>query len=108
MDDLFSKTLPDCTPGVAAPGMIVYGVADGIDHKVPVAAPNGLAPLGEDNLVPAEHLPTPAPIPPPAFVPTYIAAGETFFVPANKQALYALPIVVDGALVIDGTLVEVA
>lgn len=40
-------------------------------------------------------------------VPTYIGPTETFTVPANKQALYALPIVNDGSLVVTGDLVMV-
>lgn len=42
-----------------------------------------------------------------AFVPTYIASGETFTVPAFRQALWAVPIVIDGTLVLDGVLVPV-
>lgn len=41
------------------------------------------------------------------FVPTYIAPTETFIVPANRQALYALPIDNEGIMVIDGFLIEV-
>lgn len=41
------------------------------------------------------------------FVPTLIPAGETFIVPTNKQALYAVPVIADGALIIDGVLVGV-
>ena len=41
-------------------------------------------------------------------VPTLIAASETYTVAANTQALFALPIELDGALVIDGALVEVS
>lgn len=40
-----------------------------------------------------------------AFVPTLIASGATFTIPANKQAVAALPIVIDGTLIIDGSLV---
>lgn len=42
-----------------------------------------------------------------AMTPTLIAAGETFLVPADKQALWAVPIVVDGTLDIEGSLVQV-
>lgn len=85
----------------------MYGVslATATDARFLLGQPNGLAPLGADNLVPVAHLPPPTP---PAFVPTRIRAGESFLVPENTQALYALPIVVDGTLIIDGTLVEVA
>lgn len=40
-------------------------------------------------------------------VPFYIAVGETFTVPEYRQALFAVPIEVDGTLVIDGYLIEV-
>lgn len=41
------------------------------------------------------------------FTPTYIAPGETFTVPANKQVLYAIDIVNEGNLVVNGDLVRV-
>jgi hypothetical protein len=44
---------------------------------------------------------------PGGFVPTYVLPGETFTVPENRQALYALPIVNDGVFIIDGNLVAV-
>lgn len=40
-------------------------------------------------------------------VPTYIAPGETFTVPANRQVLFAIDIVNDGDLIVDGDLVMV-
>lgn len=42
-------------------------------------------------------------------VPLFVAAGETYAVPANAQALYSLPIELDdgAALELDGALVEV-
>lgn len=42
-------------------------------------------------------------------VPFFIPDGETYTVAANKQALYALPIELDGdaVLIVDGALVEV-
>lgn len=40
-------------------------------------------------------------------VPYYIASGETFTVPEFKQATWAVPIIVDGSLVVDGVLVPV-
>jgi hypothetical protein len=42
-----------------------------------------------------------------ASVPYYIASTETFTVPENKQALFSVPIIVDGYIVVDGYLVEV-
>ena len=41
-------------------------------------------------------------------VPTYIAPAEVFTVPAFRQAVWAVPIVVDGVLVVDGALVPVS
>lgn len=40
-------------------------------------------------------------------VPTLIAAGDTFTVPVNKQALFKLPITVEGDLIVRGDLLEV-
>lgn len=42
------------------------------------------------------------------FVPTLIASGATFTVPADTQALFAFPIEVEGFLAVDGMLIEVA
>lgn len=42
-----------------------------------------------------------------AFVPYFIAAGETFTVPEFKQALFAMTIDVEGILTVDGYLIEV-
>lgn len=42
-----------------------------------------------------------------ALPPILIPEGETYTVPENRQAVVALPITVDGALEIDGALVEV-
>lgn len=46
---------------------------------------------------------------PDSAVPFFIPDGETYTVAANKQALFALPIELDGdaSLVIDGALMEV-
>lgn len=41
------------------------------------------------------------------FVPTLIDVGETFVVPVNRQALYAISIVCDGDIIINGDLVMV-
>lgn len=40
-------------------------------------------------------------------VPTLINIGESFTVHVNRQALFTLPITVDGDLVIDGYLIQV-
>ncbi len=40
--------------------------------------------------------------------PTFIPDGQTVIVKANSQMLYALDIVVDGSLIVDGSLVNVA
>jgi len=40
-------------------------------------------------------------------VPVSIATSDTFYVPTNTQVLFALPITVDGTIVIDGELVGV-
>jgi hypothetical protein len=40
-------------------------------------------------------------------VPTFIAAGETFMVPANRQALFTMAIDNEGILDVEGFLVEV-
>lgn len=42
-----------------------------------------------------------------AFTPTLIPDGETFTVPADKQVLFAVPIEIDGGLIIEGALLEV-
>lgn len=40
-------------------------------------------------------------------MPTYIAPGETYYVTINHQGLFSLPITIDGAFEIDGTLIQV-
>ncbi|WP_374248067.1 hypothetical protein [Thermomonas sp.] len=98
--------LEDLPPLSAASAPWVYAKTLGApesqqDGRLSVAMPEGLAPLDANGVVPPEHLP------PPAFVPTLIPAGTTFTVPANTQALYFIPIRIDGDLVVDGTLVEI-
>jgi hypothetical protein len=44
---------------------------------------------------------------PAGFMPTLINDGETFTIPVNRQGLYALPIVNNGTLIIDGDLILV-
>jgi hypothetical protein len=41
-------------------------------------------------------------------VPTFIDVGEIFTVPVNRQALYTLPIINDGSLIVTGDLIEVS
>lgn len=41
------------------------------------------------------------------FTPTLIDTGETFAVPANKQAFWRMPITVTGTLVVTGYLIEI-
>jgi hypothetical protein len=41
------------------------------------------------------------------FVPVFIPSGETFTVPEDKQALFAMTIDNEGTLVVDGYLVQV-
>jgi hypothetical protein len=41
-------------------------------------------------------------------MPYYIPVGETYTVEQNKQGLFALPITIDGDLVVDGILVQVS
>lgn len=103
------RPLESCAPMSADLGKWVYGKSlsplPNADGRIPIAAPFGLATLDEDGLLSASQRP-------PSsggggFVPTYIADGDTFTVPENTQALYVLPILVDGDLVIDGNLVEI-
>ena len=42
-----------------------------------------------------------------AFVPYYIPPATTFTVPLNKQALFSIPIINDGTIIVDGYLVGV-
>ena len=42
-----------------------------------------------------------------AFVPVLLAVGDTFMVPEDTQALFAMTIDVQGTLVVDGYLVQV-
>lgn len=55
----------------------------------------------------------PTPVTPPTTVvegatPTYVPVGTTTVVPVNTQMLWTLPIWVDGAMTLDGALVEVS
>ena len=95
-------------PMPAEPGKWVYGksLLPNADGRIPVAAPGGLATLGPDGFLSPEQRP-PSSGGGGGFVRTYIAEGETFTVPENTQALFVLPILVDGDLVIDGNLVEI-
>ena len=52
-------------------------------------------------------LPTQASAATGSMMPTVIATGDTFTIPTDRQALFAMPIIVDGTLVIDGYLIGV-
>jgi hypothetical protein len=41
------------------------------------------------------------------YTPTFVPEGQSFTVPANTQVLFAVPIDVEGNLIIEGVLVEV-
>lgn len=99
------RPLETLDPMPAEAGKWVYGKSflPMLDGRIPVGTPGGLATLDADGVLPPEQRGNDG-----QFVPTYIPANQTFVVPPNAQALYALPIVADGTLVIDGTLVEVA
>ena len=94
-------------PMPAEPGKWVYGksLLPNADGRIPVAAPGGLATLGPDGKLLTSQRGNDG-----QFVPTFIADGETFVVPANTQALYVLPITLgDGAtLVVEGNLLEIS
>lgn len=100
--------LKDRNPLPAEPGKWVYGIAlaPHVDGRIPVAAPGGLATLGPDGKLLTAQRPSQAA---GMFVPTRLAIGDTFTVPAATQALFALPIDVgDGAqLIVDGDLIAV-
>lgn len=42
-----------------------------------------------------------------AMMPYYIAEGDTYTVPINKQGLFSIPITIDGTLEVIGILVQV-
>lgn len=43
----------------------------------------------------------------PAPMPTYVAVGDTVTISANYQGIFGYPITIDGAMVVDGILVDV-
>lgn len=75
--------------------------------KALIGAVNGVASLGADGKVPAAQLPVPSSTGGGGFTPIRIAAGTTYVVPVDNQAVFTMPMVVDGTLQIDGYLVEV-
>lgn len=105
--ELEPRPLETLDPMPAEPGKFVYGksLSPNLDGRIPVGVPGGLATLDAEGLLSPDQ--RPAGSGGGGFVPTYIAEGETFTVPENTQALYVLPILVDGDLVIDGNLVEI-
>lgn len=106
--ELEPRPLETLDPMPAEPGKFVYGksLSPNLDGRIPVGAPGGLATLNAEGVLSEDQRP-PSSGGGGGFVPTYIAEGETFTVPENTQALYVLPILVDGDLVIDGNLVEI-
>lgn len=103
-DPRYLETLPIMP---AEPGKWVYGKSflPMIDGRIPVGVPGGLATLGVDGKLTPEQRGNEG-----SFVPTLIAAGQSFVIPANTQAFFALPIVLgDGAtLIVEGHLLEIA
>ena len=102
------RPLQNLDPMPAEVGKWVYGksLSPLLDGRIPVGVPGGLATLNAEGLLSEDQRP-PSGGGGGGFVPTYIAEGETFTVPANAQALYRLPITVDGELIVDGNLVEI-
>lgn len=41
-------------------------------------------------------------------MPFYIASGDSYTIETNKQGLFAIPITVDGDLIVDGVLIQVS
>lgn len=102
------RRLTDLPPLPAAEGGAVYGIAvpTGADARFLLGTPHGLATLDADGLLSAGQRP---PVEAAGgFVPTRIREGNAYVVPEDTQALYALPILVEGTLSIEGQLVEVA
>ena len=106
------RPLESLAPMPAEPGKWLYGkrlselLAPIADGRIPIAAPGGVATLDADGKLHPDQRP-PAFGGGGGFVPTYIAEGDTFTVPANTQALFRLPITVVGELIVDGNLVEI-
>ena len=101
------RPLQNLDPMPAEVGKWVYGksLAPMLDGRIPIAAPGGLATLGPDGkLLPSQRGNE------GQFVPTFIAAGETFVIPADTQALYVLPITLGAGatLVVEGHLLEIS
>ena len=100
------RPLESLAPMPAEVGKWVYGksLEPMLDGRIPIAAPGGLATLGPDGkLLPSQRGNE------GQFVPTFIAAGETFVIPADTQALYVLPITLGAGatLVVEGHLLEI-
>lgn len=101
------RFLESLSPMPAEPGKWIYGksLVPLVDGRIPVAVPGGLATLdASGKLTPAQRGND------GQFVPTFIADGQTFVIPANTQALYALPITLGtgATLVVEGHLLEIA
>lgn len=78
----------------------VSGLGTAATHNVPASgdAAAGEVVLGNDSRLGGSS----------AFVPRFVGVGGVFSVPDNTQALFALPIMVDGDLMVSGDLVGVA
>jgi hypothetical protein len=76
---------PDATPGQYAigPTVIYFALGSGNWRKVSTAATHDRA------------------------VPYFVPEGEHYIVEENKQALFSMPIEIDGTIIVDGFLIEV-
>lgn len=102
------QRLDELPPQPAAAGGAVYGITvlTGDDARFLLGVPHGLATLDGDGKLASSQRPV-ADVT-GGFVPTRIPDGHTYIIPEGAQALYALPILVEGTLIINGHLVEVA
>lgn len=91
-DSTYIDPSTDTTPGGPALGAVV--VIEGVPSTGQVPMFNGEKFTPQDGGV-------------GSMVPTYIGPSETFTVPADRQAFFAVAIENDGALVVDGALIEV-
>lgn len=76
------------------PGWVVIGIRDGRLYVRGPAGIEGASPIGSNGVIPMQTL-----------IPTRIEEGESFVIPTDTQALYAMPILNDGTMILDGVLV---